>query len=460
MKQKQRFTGNKMEAMPVKQLVLSMSVPIALSMLIQALYNFVDSAFVANYSDQALLAISLCYPIQAIIIAFAVGTAAGFNTVLSRSLGAKQKEKADQTILHGLFLSVVNGLVFALLGWFGSRWFLGLFTQSTEVIHQGVIYLRVCTLMCFGTFIQITYERILQAAGDAVGNMIMQGVGAVINIILDPIFIYGYFGLPAMGVLGAAIATVTGQMIAMLTGILIVRFKIHSFDIHLHQFRFSGQLIREIYRVGIPAILMQSIMSFMTLAMNAVLGIFSQVAISAFNVVSKLQQLVYMIVSGITNALIPITAYNYGAANKKRVIDSIQFSLVLAWIVTLAGTVLFECATTVLLSIFGNDAAMLAIAHPALRIASLGMVFAGTSMVLCAAFQAAGNPRDSLAITLLRQIVLLLPLVWGLALAFGIERCWWAFVIAEVISALYALICWKKLQNHLPDHPQDSASAN
>lgn len=451
MEQTKQMTGNKMESMPIRQLVLSMSIPIAISMLIQALYNFVDSVFVANYSDQALLAVSLCYPIQTIIVAFAVGTAAGFNTVLSRSLGAKQKQKADQIVLHGLFLSIVNGLVFALLGWFGSEWFMGLFTQSAQVIAQGVIYLRVCTLMCTCVFIQITYERILQAAGDAMGNMIMQGVGALINIILDPIFIYGWFGFPAMGILGAAVATVTGQVIAMLTGIWIVQKKIHIFDIHPTQFKLSPHLIKEIYQVGIPAILMQSIMSFMSLAMNAVLGVFSEVAISAFNVVSKLQQIVYMIVSGITNALIPITAYNYGAANKQRVLDGIRFSLLIATVVAACGTVLFELFASQFLTLFGHDANMLAIATPALRIVSLSMIFAAITMVLCAAYQAAGKPKDSLVITLIRQIILLLPLVWVFAMMFGIQQCWWAYLIAEGAGLVYALVHWRKLQNNLPD---------
>lgn len=451
MEQTKQMTGNKMESMPIRQLVLSMSIPIAISMLIQALYNFVDSVFVANYSDQALLAVSLCYPIQTIIVAFAVGTAAGFNTVLSRSLGAKQKQKADQIVLHGLFLSIVNGLVFALLGWFGSEWFMGLFTQSAQVIAQGVIYLRVCTLMCTCVFIQITYERILQAAGDAMGNMIMQGVGALINIILDPIFIYGWFGFPAMGILGAAVATVTGQVIAMLTGIWIVQKKIHIFDIHPTQFKLSPHLIKEIYQVGIPAILMQSIMSFMSLAMNAVLGVFSEVAISAFNVVSKLQQIVYMIVSGITNALIPITAYNYGAANKQRVLDGIRFSLLIATVVAACGTVLFELFASQFLTLFGHDANMLAIATPALRIVSLSMIFAAITMVLCAAYQAAGKPKDSLVITLIRQIILLLPLVWVFAMTFGIQQCWWAYLVAEGAGLVYALVHWRKLQNNLPD---------
>ena len=410
MEQTKQMTGNKMESMPIRQLVLSMSIPIAISMLIQALYNFVDSVFVANYSDQALLAVSLCYPIQTIIVAFAVGTAAGFNTVLSRSLGAKQKQKADQIVLHGLFLSIVNGLVFALLGWFGSEWFMGL-----------------------------------------LGNMIMQGVGALINIILDPIFIYGWFGFPAMGILGAAVATVTGQVIAMLTGIWIVQKKIHIFDIHPTQFKLSPHLIKEIYQVGIPAILMQSIMSFMSLAMNAVLGVFSEVAISAFNVVSKLQQIVYMIVSGITNALIPITAYNYGAANKQRVLDGIRFSLLIATVVAACGTVLFELFASQFLTLFGHDANMLAIATPALRIVSLSMIFAAITMVLCAAYQAAGKPKDSLVITLIRQIILLLPLVWVFAMTFGIQQCWWAYLVAEGAGLVYALVHWRKLQNNLPD---------
>ena len=440
---------NKMESMPIRRLVFSMSVPIAASMLIQALYNFVDSAFVANFSPSALLAVSLCYPIQSIIVAVACGTAAGFNTVLSRSLGAKQYDQANQIILHGLFLALCNWIVFAILGWFFSGWFVGLYTQDPAVIAQGQTYLRICTLFSFGVFIQITYERILQAAADAMGNMYMQGIGAILNILLDPIFIFGMFGLPAMGVAGAAIATVIGQLCAMATGILIVKKKIKMFEIHPSHFKLSWPLISRIYQVGVPAILVQSIMSFMTLFMNAVLGMFSALAISAFNVVNKLQQLVYMIVMGITNALIPITAFNYGAGKVDRIMEGVRFSIQLAGLVVIIGMTLFELFPEQLFSLFGHDAQLEAIGIPALRISSLSLIFASTSMILCSAFQALNHAQESLVVTLLRQMILLLPLVWLLADLGGIGACWWAFLIAEVVSCFYALYCWKKIKNHL-----------
>lgn len=440
---------NIMESMPIRKLVFSMSVPIAASMLIQALYNFVDSAFVANFSPAALLAVSLCYPIQSIMVATACGTAAGFNTVLSRSLGAKQYHKANQIILHGLFLALCNWIVFAILGWCFADWFVGLYSQDPAVIAQGAAYLKICTLFSFGIFIQITYERILQAAGDAMGNMYMQGIGALLNIILDPIFIFGWFGLPALGVVGAAIATVIGQQCAMLTGILIVKKKIKMFDIHPSEFKLSWPLIRQIYKVGVPAILVQSIMSFMTLFMNAVLGMFSALAISAFNVVNKLQQLVYMIVMGVTNGLIPITAFNYGAGKTDRIIEGVRFSIQLAGVVVLVGMAAFELFPVQLFSLFGHDVQLEAIGIPALRISSLSLIFASTSMILCSAFQALNHAQESLVVTLLRQIVLLLPLVWAFASLAGIQACWWAFVIAEVISCFYALYCWKKIKEHL-----------
>ena len=271
---------NKMGTMEPKKLVISMSTPIAAAMLISALYNFVDSAYIANYSNEALTALSLCAPIQMLMIALACGTAAGFNTVLSQSLGSRNMEKAKQTYLTGLLLSWMNGLIFALFGWFGSRWFLSLFTDLAPILDQGESYLKICCLFSFCVFVEITYERITQAHGDAIGNLIMQGSGALINIILDPFLIFGWFGLPAMGVTGAAIATIIGQLAGMVVGIWIVHLrKIEFTKAHWKNYHFSWPLIGEIYRIGIPAILMQAITSFMTLILNGLLGMFSLIDI-------------------------------------------------------------------------------------------------------------------------------------------------------------------------------------
>lgn len=438
---------NKMGTMEPKKLVISMSTPIAAAMLISALYNFVDSAYIANYSNEALTALSLCAPIQMLMIALACGTAAGFNTVLSQSLGSRNMEKAKQTYLTGLLLSWMNGLIFALFGWFGSRWFLSLFTDLAPILDQGESYLKICCLFSFCVFVEITYERITQAHGDAIGNLIMQGSGALINIILDPFLIFGWFGLPAMGVTGAAIATIIGQLAGMVVGIWIVHLrKIEFTKAHWKNYHFSWPLIDEIYRIGIPAILMQAITSFMTLILNGLLGMFSLTAISAFNIVSRLQQLVYMVVSGITNALIPMCAFNYGAKRYDRVLEIVSFSLKLSAGIMLAGTVLFELMPHALFSLFNADEQMLAVGIPALRIIALSFVFAGVSMILCSVFQAVDHPLSSLIITLLRQLILLLPLLWILAIAFGLEASWWSFVISEGFCAFLSWRMWKKIE--------------
>ena len=438
---------NKMGTMEPKKLVLSMSAPIAAAMLISALYNFVDSAYVANYSDQALIALSLCAPIQMLMIALACGTAAGFNTVLSQALGSQNMAKARQTYLCGLLLSWINGLIFALFGWFGSRAFLSLFTDIPAILDQGEAYLKICCLFSFCIFVEITYERITQAHGDAIGNLVMQGSGALINIILDPFLIFGWFGLPSLGVTGAALATIIGQFVGMLVGIGIVHYrKIEFTKTHWKDFRFSWSLIREIYRIGIPAILMQAITSFMTLILNGLLGLFSLTAISAFNIISRLQQLVYMVVQGLTNALIPMCAFNYGARANERILQIVSFSLKLSIGIMLCGCLLFEAIPEALFGLFNADEQMLAIGVPALRIISLSFVFAGISMVLCSVFQALNHPMPSLIITLLRQPVLLVPLLWILAICFGLQASWWSFVISEVFCAILSWRLWKKIE--------------
>ena len=432
-----------MGVMEIKKLIMTMSLPIMISMLVQALYNIVDSMFVARVSDNALAAVSLCYPIQMIIVAVACGTAVGLNALLSRYLGQKKPKEANQVALHGILLAIVNWLIFAIIGIFFSEAFLRLFSTDQEIVAMGISYMKICTIFSFGVFMQITYERIMQSTGNTVYNMIIQGVGALVNIMLDPIFIFGMLGLPAMGVTGAAIATVIGQIVAMLLGIIITQTKIKEVQIHLREFHLELRMIKDMYRIAIPAILMQSIMSFMTVFMNMILVTFSELAVSAFSIYFKLQQFVFMAVNGMNNALIPIISYNFGAKKKQRILDSIHFSLIVACVIMIAGTIIFQCFPQQLMYLFDANEEMMNIGVPALRIISLSFIFAGISLVLSAVFQSVDHANKSLMITLLRQMVLLLPIVYLLANQFGLNALWWAFPITEAAVSILAYIYLK-----------------
>ena len=437
---------NKMEHMEIKKLVISMSLPIIISMVIQALYNIVDSIFVAKISSDALTAVSLCYPVQTIMVAIACGTAVGFNTLLARYLGEKKFDYANNTMMHGILLGFLNGLVFLVLGLLFSNIFLSWFTRDVQILGLANTYIRICTMFSFSVFVQIIFERIMQATGNAIYNMVMQGAGAIINIILDPILIFGWFGLPKMGVTGAAIATVIGQFCAMMIGYWITKKKIDALEIKMSNFSFSTDILARIYKVGVPAILMQSVLSFMTVFMNMILAPISAMAISAFSVYYKLQNFLNMAVLGITNALIPIVAYNNGAKRKDRARDAIQFSLLLSIGIMFVGTIIFQLFPKQLLSMFSANDEMYAFGVPVLKIISLSFVFAGISMVLCAAFQALNKANTSLVITLARQLVILIPLTYGLMKCFGINMGWYAFVVTEIICSVYSLIVWRKMK--------------
>lgn len=437
---------NKMEHMEIKKLVISMSLPIIISMVIQALYNIVDSIFVAKISSDALTAVSLCYPVQTIMVAIACGTAVGFNTLLARYLGEKKFDYANNTMMHGILLGFLNGLVFLVLGFLFSNTFLSWFTRDAQILGLANTYIRICTMFSFSVFVQIIFERIMQATGNAIYNMVMQGAGAIINIILDPILIFGWFGLPRMGVTGAAIATVIGQFCGMMIGYWITKKRIDTLEIKGSNFHFSTDILARIYKVGVPAILMQSVLSFMTVFMNMILAPISAMAISAFSVYYKLQNFLNMAVLGITNALIPIVAYNNGAKRKDRARDAIQFSLLLSIGIMFVGTIIFQLFPKQLLSMFSANDEMYAFGIPALKIISLSFVFAGISMVLCAAFQALNKANTSLVITLARQLVILIPLTYGLMKCFGINVGWYAFVVTEILCSMYSLFEWRKMK--------------
>lgn len=440
---------NKMGTMEIRRLILTMSLPIMISMLVQALYNIVDSMFVARVSEAALAAVSLCYPIQMIMVAVACGTGVGINALLSRYLGEKKQEKASQVAMHGLFCAICNWLVFAVIGLFFSEAFLRLFSDDVQIIMMGISYMQICTICSFGVFVQITYERIMQSTGNTIYNMVIQGVGALINIILDPIFIFGLGPVPALGTAGAAIATVIGQIVAMFLGIIITQKKVREIQLSVRGFHLDGMIMKAMYRIAIPAILMQSIMSFMTVMMNMILAPFSEMAVSVFSIYYKLQQFVFMAVLGMNNALIPILSYNYGAHQMERIREGIRFALWMSCVIMAIGTVVFQLLPTQLLYLFDAKETLLSIGIPALRTISVSFVFAGISMVLCSVFQALGSPNHSLLVTLLRQMVILLPLAYGFSSAFGLDMCWWSFPITEVLCALLSLYLLRSVQKRV-----------
>jgi len=432
---------NKMGVMPVNKLLFSMALPIMISMLVQALYNIVDSIFVAQYSQNALTAVSLAFPVQNLMIAVGVGTAVGLNSMLSRRLGERRYEDANIIAENGVFLAILTWLAFALFGIVFSRVFFKMFTEIEEVIEMGQEYMFICCVFSIGVFMQVMFERIMQATGNSVYSMIIQTVGAVINIILDPIFIFGKFGLPEMGIAGAAIATVIGQIAAMLLGIFLTAVKIKEVRLNFRKFKPSLRAIKEIYIIGVPSIIMQSIASVMTVGINKILV--SEVAVSVFGVYFKLQSFVFMPVFGITNALIPIVAFNYGAAKKSRMISTIKLAAVSAMSIMFLGTIIFQLFPQYLLGFFEATQEMLEIGIPALRIISICFIFAGLCIVLSSVFQALGNGFLSMIMSITRQLIVLLPAAYILKKFVGRDAIWFAFSISEIVCTVMCLFMFR-----------------
>ena len=333
---------NKMGTMPVNKLLVSMSLPMIASMLVQALYNVVDSVFVAQISENALTAVSLAFPIQSLMIAVSSGTCVGINALLSRSLGEKRQKEANLSAVNGVFLAFVSYLVFALMGIFGSHLFFASQTENREIVEFGTQYLTICLIFSFGIFMEMTFERIMQSTGRTIYSMVTQGTGAIINIILDPIMIFGLFGFPRLGIRGAAIATVTGQIIAMILAVLFNHKKNRDVQLSFKGFKPDGRIIAKIYEVGVPSIVMQSIVSIMTFGMNKILIMFSETAVSVLGIYFKLQSFIFMPIFGLNNGVIPIVAYNYGAGHKKRIMDTIKLSTFIAVGIMLIGLIIFQ----------------------------------------------------------------------------------------------------------------------
>ncbi len=435
----EQMNQNKMETKPILPLLLSMAFPPMISMLVQSLYNIVDSMFVARISEEALTAVSLAFPIQNLILAFALGTGIGVNSYISRKLGEKQLEKANDAAAHAMVLAFFNYLLFVVLGFFLIKPFFHIFSESHEIISLGCEYTNIVVFFSFGALLHIAIEKILQATGNMIIPMLLQTIGAVINIILDPILIFGLFGFPAMGVKGAAIATVIGQITAMLLSILVIVFGKYAVKLHWNGFRFKWNLVKQIYSVGIPSMLMTALCSVLIMGLNSILAAFSNLAISVFGIYFKLQTFVYMPVSGLIQGAMPIMGYNYGAANKKRLLQTLRTSLAIAFGIMIGGTFLFQVFPHRLLSMFQASDAMLLLGIPALRIISAGFIPAAFGFLFATFFQAIGKGYGSFVIFLLRQLLIILPLSFLLAPKMGLTGVWISFPIAEIVSALLAL---------------------
>lgn len=431
---------NKMGSMPLGKLIITMSLPIMISMLVQALYNVVDSIFVARISENALTAVSMAFPIQNLMIAIGSGTAVGVNALLSRALGAKQFERVNKIAENAVLLTIVSYILFLLIGIFGARPFFAVQTDIGEIVECGTSYLTICCCLSMGIFFQLMFERLLQSTGKTFYTMITQGTGAIINIILDPILIFGMFGMPKMGVAGAAAATVVGQTVAGIMAIWLNHKKNVEVNIQMKGFRPDGGLILEIYKIGIPSVIMMAIGSVMTFGMNQILLGFSATATAVFGVYFKLQSFIFMPVFGLNNGIIPVIAYNYGAGNRKRVTGSVKLGLCYAVVIMVCGLILFQTLPEQLLLLFDASENMLAIGVPALRIISIHFPLAAFGIACGSVFQALGNATYSMIISIVRQLVALLPAAWLLALAGNVSLVWWAFPISECVSAVMTAV--------------------
>lgn len=450
---------NKMGVLPERRLLLSMSLPIMLSMLVQALYNVVDSIFVAQFSQDALTGVTVAFPMQNLMIAVGGGTGVGISAFLSKSLGEKKPELASNVAKNGLILGIFSWLLFVLIGIFAARPFIAGQTDVSAVIGYGTEYLTICTTFSFGIFGQLILERILQATGKTVYSMLTQIVGAVINIILDPILIFGYLGFPRMGIAGAAVATVTGQITAMIVAFLLNIRKNKELDFSFRNFRLSGPIVRRIYAVGIPSIVMMAISSVMTFAMNSILGAFSTAATNVFGVYFKLQSFAVMPIFGLNNGMIPIISYNYGAKKRARIQKTIRLAIFFALLIMAAAIAVFQLFPAQLIGLFETEGAdntqLYELGVNALRILSLNFIFAGFCIVLSAVFQALGNGVLSLIVSAARQLVVLIPAAYLLSLLGDVHLIWWAFPIAELASLLCCIGCYayirKKIIRNIPE---------
>lgn len=424
---------NKMGTMPINRLLLNMSLPMMISMLVQAMYNIVDSIFVAQVDEYAVRAVSLSFPIQSLMIAISVGSGVGVNALLSRSLGERDYEKVNKVAENGVFMMILSYLLFLVVGLTVVGPFMASQTDVEQVRSYGTAYLTICTTCSFGLFMQIIFERLLQSTGKTFYSMITQGIGAITNIILDPIMIFGLLGFPRMEAAGAAVATVTGQIVAACVAIFL-HFKYnHEVKLEIKGFKPSPAIIKQIYAVGAPSIVVQAIGSVMTYGLNLILAAYG-VAQTVFGLYFKLQSFIFMPIFGLNNGMVPIIAYNYGAGEKARVVKTIKLSILYAVSIMIVGLVVMELFPDKLLMLFNAKPELLEVGVPALRIICLSFIFAGFCIVAISVFQALGNGLYSMLISIGRQLIVLLPAAYLLSLTGQVVNIWWAFPIAEIVS--------------------------
>ncbi len=455
--QNEQMEENKMGVMPVNRLLLTMSVPIMISMLVQALYNVVDSIFVAQLSEDALNAVSLAFPMQNLMISVATGTGVGISALLSKSLGEHDTERVQRAARNGVFLALVSFIVFAIIGVFFSRTFFQLQTDIPAIVDGGTQYLLICTLLSFGLFGQICFERLLQSTGKTFYTMITQGLGAILNIIFDPLFIFGIGPFPKMGVAGAASATVLGQIVAFIVSIFINHAKNPEIQLSFKGFRPHGATIARIYAVGVPSIIMASISSVMTFGMNKILISFTSTATAVFGVYFKLQSFVFMPVFGLNNGMVPIIAYNFGARKPDRMKKTFNLAVAYATLIMVLGFAVMQLAPNLMLSFFNASDKMLEIGVPALRIISISFLLAGVSVICSSFFQALGHGMLSLWISVVRQLFVLLPVAYVLSRIGGLATVWWAFPVAEVV-ALILCVVFLRYAHRKEIHPLEEAA--
>ncbi len=441
---------NKMGVMPVGKLLVNMSVPMMASMLMMALYNVVDSMFVARISENALTALSMAFPVQNLMVAISAGLGVGLNAVLSRALGAKDHKAVERAANNGVFILLICAAAFMMVGAVFTRPFFEAQTSIAEIVESGVTYTSIVTVGSLGLFMQIFFERLLQSTGRTMLTMTSQITGAIINIILDPILIFGLFGCPKMGVAGAALATILGQWIGAGVGMVLCLKKNPEIPLSFKGFRPDGAMISHILTIGIPSVIMQSIGSVMTFLMNQILISFSATAVAVFGVYFKLQSFIFMPIFGMNNGTVPIVAYNYGARRADRMMQAIKYSITAAISIMIVGTVIFHLATAQLLSIFDASAEMLRIGVPALRIISLSFPIAGFCIGCGTVFQALGYSVYSMINSMVRQLVVLIPCAFAIGKATGdVTMVWYAFVIAEFVSLVLTTIFFKRIRKNV-----------
>lgn len=451
MTQASQTQENKMGTMPVRQLILSMALPMMISMLVQALYNIVDSIFVSQINEAALTAVTYAFPLQNLMIAVGSGTGVGINALLSRSLGEKNQDQVDRAANTGIFLNLVSYALFLVIGLFLVGPFVSSQTKNPEIAAYSVTYLRIVCLMSFGLFFQMTFERLLQSTGLTLQSMISQMSGAIFNIIMDPVLIFGLGPFPKMGVAGAALATVMGQIIGACI-CLGLNLKYNSKWIHFslkRVLRLDRGTVGKIYYVGVPSILMMAIGSVMTYLMNLILAAFSDTAVAVFGVYFKIQSFFFMPVFGLNNGVIPVLAYNLGARQEKRIKEALSFAVKLALAIMVVGMVIFELAPGLLLKMFHASDQMAAIGIPALRIIAIHFPLAAVGIILASTFQAFSKSFYSLIVSACRQLLVLIPVAWGLARTGRLNLVWFCFPIAEVVSLMVTLHFYRKVKREI-----------